>query len=160
MIVNQVLCFFVVGSMAFFGLGITPVQAADDVADFMLQNFSITSFIPDQRYNGSVAITSHVMVEWETTEPTTSVVYYGDGSYQRSIRVQKPPSKVHAVTISGLPPSEVVLISVNAFTSDGQVYQSETMQTVTPKVPRAAIDIIRGNILEMFGFLYQSAVLQ
>ncbi|MFW5704184.1 MAG: hypothetical protein ACOCXQ_05060 [Patescibacteria group bacterium] len=160
MIVHRLLCFFGVCSMTFFGIAINSVQAADEHIEKMPQNFSITSFIPHQRYNGSVEVTSHVLVEWKTAEPTTSVVYYGDGSYQRSIRVQKPPSQTHAVTISGLPPSEVVLISVESFTTDGKVYQSETMQTVTPKVPRAAIDIIRGNILEMFGFLYQSTVTQ
>lgn len=100
--------------------------------------------------------TSQLIVSWNTDEPATSQVEFGEGSggaYSQKTQDDQNLTMNHLVVISGLTPSKVYhLRAVSNDKADNQTNSIDTV-TITPKAVDNALDLVVSNLQEIFGFL-------
>ena len=99
---------------------------------------------------------AELVVTWDTDEPATSQVEFGEGSgtvYTQSTQEDSNLTYNHLVVISGLSPSKVY--HLRAVSKDDAANTSTSVDTVTitPKAVDNALDLVINNLQEAFGFL-------
>ncbi len=102
--------------------------------------------------------TSQLIVSWNTDEPSTSQVEYGEGSgdnYNQLTQEDKDLSYNHVVIISGLTPSKVYHLRAISADSAGNVTKSIDTVTITPKATDNALYLVITTLREAFGFIDQ-----
>ncbi len=114
-----------------------------------ITNFSESSTGSDQQK-------AQLIVSWDTDEPATSQVEFGQGSasvYTQKTQQDQNLTFNHLVVISNLTPSQVYSLRVISADSAGNEGLSDNSVTITPKVVSSALDLVFSNLLEIFGFL-------
>lgn len=99
---------------------------------------------------------SQLIVSWNTDEPATSQVEYGEGSgedYNQLTQEDKDLSYNHVVIISGLTPSKVYHLRAISMDSAGNISKSIDTVTITPKATDNALYLVITTLREAFGFL-------
>ncbi|MCA9397477.1 fibronectin type III domain-containing protein, partial [candidate division WWE3 bacterium] len=107
---------------------------------------------------GSDQSTAQIAVSWDTDEPTTSQVEFGEGTgttYARSTQEDTNLTFNHLVIISDLAPSNVYHLRALSNDSAGNTGTSADTVTITPKATSSALDLVIGNLQQIFGFLLQ-----
>ena len=105
---------------------------------------------------GSQEEQTQLVVSWNTDEPSTSQVEYGEGSgatYSQKTQQDTNLTVNHLVIISGLSPSKVY--HLRALSLDGLGNQGNSIDTVTitPKASDNALNLVVSNLQQAFGFL-------
>jgi hypothetical protein len=101
-------------------------------------------------------INAQLVVTWDTDEPATSQVEYGEGTgseYSSKSTEDGNLTTNHVVVISGLTPSQVYhlrAISLDTAKNDGR---SIDTVTIAPKATRSALDLVVSNLSQIFGNL-------
>ncbi len=99
---------------------------------------------------------AQLIVSWQTDEPATSQVFYGEGATTTySQKTQKIDDFVydHIVVINNLRPSSVYHIKVESVDDAGNTGTSDKIITVTPKTTNSVIEMIFGSLADIFSFL-------
>ena len=99
---------------------------------------------------------AQLVVSWDTDEPSTSQVEFGEGtgeSYAQKTQEDSNLTTNHLVVISNLTPSKVYHLRALAKDKAGNVGKSIDSVTITPKSTLSALDLVVGNLSEVFGFL-------
>lgn len=99
---------------------------------------------------------SQLIISWNTDEPATSQVEYGEGSgtdYNQLSQEDQNLSYNHVVIISGLTPAKVYHLRAISKDSAGNISKSIDTVTITPKATDNAFDLVITNLKEVFGFL-------
>lgn len=120
--------------------------------------------ISDFRVEGSVNPTSagsressaQLIVSWNTDEPGTSQVEFGEGTgadYSSKTQEDSNLTLNHLVVISGFTPSKVYHLRAISKDKAGNEGLSIDMVTITPKATDNALDLVITNLQEAFGFL-------
>jgi hypothetical protein len=99
---------------------------------------------------------SQLTISWNTDEPATSQVEFGEGTgtvYSQKTQEDSNLTYNHLVLVSGLVPSKVY--HFRAISKDEVSNESKSIDTVsiTPKATDNALDLVLGNLREVFGFL-------
>ena len=99
---------------------------------------------------------AQLLVSFNTDEPATSQVEYGEGTgttYSQKTQEDANLTLNHLVVISGLSPSKVY--HLRAITKDkaGNTTNSVDTAAITPKATENALDLVIGNLTEVFSFL-------
>ncbi|HHH14270.1 MAG TPA: hypothetical protein ENJ78_01020 [candidate division WWE3 bacterium] len=95
-------------------------------------------------------------MSWDTDEPSTSQVEYGQGTgstYSQKTQEDTILKNNHSVVITNLSPSQVYHLRAVSKDSAGNVTNSIDNVTVTPKAVDSALDLVVSNLSEVFGFL-------
>jgi hypothetical protein len=133
------------------------ITTATDTRPPMISSLSIEgSNASSTGSNTSQQISSQLIVTWDTDEAATSQVEFGEGTsstYAQKTQEDSNPTFNHLVVISGLTPSKVYHLRAVSADKAGNVSQSVDTVTVTPKATDNALDLVIGNLSEMFGFL-------
>ncbi|MCA9397748.1 fibronectin type III domain-containing protein, partial [candidate division WWE3 bacterium] len=111
-----------------------------------------SSIIKNEAGENSAQIT----VSWDTDEPTTAQVEFGEGTgttYAQSTQEDTNLTFNHLVVISGLSPSKVYHLRALSKDSAGNLGQSIDTVTITPKATDNALDLVIQNLQQIFGFL-------
>jgi hypothetical protein len=99
--------------------------------------------------------TAQLVISWDTDEPTTSQVEFGEGSGSTySSRSQEDGNLTynHIVVISNLTPSKVYHLRVISKDKAGNVAYSSDTITITPKATQSALDLVIGNLTDIFKY--------
>lgn len=97
-----------------------------------------------------------LIVSWNTDEPSTSQVEFGEGTgttYSQQTQEDKNLTFNHVVIISGLTPRKVYHLRAISKDSNGNPGRSIDTATIAPKVTDDALNLVLQNLRETFGFL-------
>jgi len=100
--------------------------------------------------------TAQLIVAWNTDEPSTSQVEYGEGTgttYNQKTQEDQSLTFNHLVVISGLTPSKVYHLRALSKDKAENFGNSIDTVTITPKAVDNALDLVISNLREAFGFL-------
>ena len=100
--------------------------------------------------------TAQLVVSWDTDEPASSQVEFGEGTgdvYSQKTQEDSNFTMNHLVVMSNLTPSKVYHLRTISKDKAGNEGKSIDSVTITPKSTRSALDLVIGNLSEVFGFL-------
>ena len=100
--------------------------------------------------------TAQLIVSWNTDEPGTSQVEFGEGTgttYSSKTQEDGNLTFNHLVTISGLTPSKVYHLRAISKDKAGNIGNSIDTVTITPKATENALNLVITNLQEAFGFI-------
>jgi hypothetical protein len=95
-------------------------------------------------------------VSWNTDEPATSQVEFGEGTgsdYSSKTQEDSNLTNNHLVIISGLSPSKVYHLRSISKDKAGNVGNSIDTVTITPKATDNALNLVITNLQAAFGFI-------
>lgn len=101
-------------------------------------------------------VKAQLIVTWDTDEPATSQVEFGQGSgnsYSQKSQYDGNLTTNHTVIISGLIPSQVYHLKAVSVDSANNTANSVDTATIAPKATRSAFDLVIKNLSEAFGFV-------
>jgi formylglycine-generating enzyme required for sulfatase activity len=102
------------------------------------------------------AQTAQLIVSWNTDEPGSSQVEFGEGtgeSYNQKTQQDENLTMNHLVVISGLTPSKVYHLRAISLDAAKNVGSSIDTVTITPKATENALNLVITNLQQAFGFL-------
>lgn len=121
-----------------------------------ISNLRIETSVVNPGIGGEELPTSQLIVSWDTDEPATSQVEYGEGSNglftQKSFKETKLTLN-HVVVITKLEPSKVYSLRVVSADVAGNQTTSGENVTITPKAGETAVEIVLRSLFDIFGFL-------
>lgn len=127
----------------------------DDTRPPKISNLRIESAVVNPGIGGEELPTAQLIVSWDTDEPATSQVEFGEGSSgtltQRSFKENKLTYN-HIVVLTKLEPSKVYSLQVLSSDGAGNEAISGGSVTITPKAGETAIEIVLKSLSEIFGF--------
>jgi len=100
--------------------------------------------------------TAQLIVSWDTDEPASSQIEYGEGTgsvYSQKTQDDTNLTTNHLVIISGLTPSKVYHLRALSKDKAGNEGKSVDTVTIAPKSTESALDLVVGNLSDIFGFL-------
>jgi hypothetical protein len=100
--------------------------------------------------------TTQLVVSWNTDEPGTSQVEFGEGTgttYSSKTQEDSNLTSNHLVIISGLTPSKVYHLRAISKDKAGNTGNSIDTVTITPKMTENALNLVISNLQQAFGFL-------
>jgi len=106
--------------------------------------------------DGSDEQGSQLVVTWNTDEPASSQVEFGEGAGATYSQKTQEDSKLtynHLVVVSGLTASKVYHLRAVSRDEIGNQTDSIDTVTITPKASDNALDLVIMNLREVFGFL-------
>jgi hypothetical protein len=101
-------------------------------------------------------IKAQLVVTWDTDEPATSQLEYGEGagtSYSQKSQEDGNLTTNHTTIISGLTPSKVYHLRAISKDSAGNEARSIDVTSIAPKATRSALDLVLESLTTAFGFL-------
>ena len=99
---------------------------------------------------------SQLIVSWNTDEPATSQVEFGEGTgvtYSSKTQEDSNLTYNHIVIISNLTPSKVYHLRTISKDKAGNTGNSIDTVTITPKATENALNLVISNLQEAFGFI-------
>lgn len=145
------------------GRDVVGNEATSDAQRFTTSTDTRPPSIVDMKVEGTVQQTAsgqeqtaQLVVSWNTDEPATSQVEFGEGtgtSYSQKTQEDKNETYNHVVVISNLSPSKVYHLRALSKDSGGNEGVSIDTVTITPKATDNALDLVISNLSEVFGFL-------
>ena len=99
---------------------------------------------------------SQLSVSWNTDEPSTSQVEFGEGTgttYTQKTQEDANLTTNHLVIVSGLTPSKVYHLRALSKDQAGNLSSSIDTVTITPKATESAFNLVLMNLKEIFGLL-------
>lgn len=100
--------------------------------------------------------TAQLVISYDTDEPTTAQVEYGEGSgstYSQKTQEDGNLSNHHLVVISELTPSKIYHLRVLSRDKANNLAQSIDKVVIAPKATESALDLVITNMSSLFGFL-------
>lgn len=99
---------------------------------------------------------SQLVVSWNTDEPATSQVEFGEGTgdvYNQKTQEDANLTTNHLVIISNLTPSKVYHLRAISSDKAGNQGRSIDTVTITPKANDNALNLVITNLQQVFGFI-------
>jgi len=138
-------------------------EAISDVQKFTTATDTRPPQISDLLIEGSTSTNTsgeqsnaQLVVTWNTDEPATSQVEFGEGTgdgYAQKTQEDSSLTFNHIVVISGLTPSKVYHLRAVSKDSAGNNGTSIDTVTITPKLTDNALNLVITNLQGVFGFL-------
>ena len=100
--------------------------------------------------------TAQLIVSWNTDEPSSSQVEFGEGtgtSYSQKTQEDSNLTSNHLVIISNLTPSKVYHLRAVSRDKAGNAGNSIDTVTIAPKATDNALNLVITNLQQAFGFL-------
>jgi hypothetical protein len=132
------------------------VTTASDSRAPMISDLTIEGANSPQVNGTAQATTSQLVISWNTDEPATSQIEYGEGSgdsYSQLSQEDQDLSYNHVVIISNLTPSKVYHLRAISRDNTGNEAKSIDTVAITPRATDNAFDLVITNLKEAFGFL-------
>jgi len=131
------------------------LTTATDTRPPLISNLKIEGSTMPLSGNSS-EVTAQLVVSWNTDEPATSQVEFGEGTgttYSQKTQQDSNLTYNHMVIVSNLTPSKVYhLRAISKDEANNETSSIDTV-TITPKATASAFDLVITNLQEAFGFL-------
>jgi len=124
---------------------------ASDTRPPIISNLTVEGVIQGV---GSEA-TAQLLVSWNTDEPATSQVEFGEGTgtvYSQRTQEDGKLTLNHLVIISNLTPSKVYHLRAISKDKAGNIGRSVDMVSITPKATESALELVIQNLGKVFGY--------
>jgi hypothetical protein len=99
---------------------------------------------------------AQLIISWETDEPSSSQVLYGEGAgsdgYPYSTQTDGEMRYKHVIIVSNLSPSKVYHFKVMSKDVAGNVGESGSVTSITPKSTDTVIESVLGSLGRIFNF--------
>ena len=118
--------------------------------------FTVVGAVIPPAANAGQASSAQFTVTWDTDEPATSQVEFGEGTgevYSQKTQEDENLTLNHIVIISNLSPSKVYHLRAVSFDSAKNIGNSIDTVAITPKAIDNALDLVVSNLSAAFGFL-------
>jgi len=112
--------------------------------------------VETQTSGSGLAATAQILVSWETDEPATGQVVYGQGTgkeYPLSTPEDTELKKRHTIVIRDLDLTATYHLQIVSKDEAGNETKSEDLVVVTPASQESALDVVLKNLEDLFGFL-------
>jgi hypothetical protein len=100
---------------------------------------------------------AQLIISWETDEPSTSQILYGEGAasdgFPYSTQTDSQMRYEHVMIVSNLAPSKVYHFKVVSKDSAGNVGESGSVTSITPKSTDTVMESVLGSLGRIFNFL-------
>ena len=99
------------------------------------------------------ARSAQLIISWETDEPATSKVEFGEGGagvYTSSSKIDQELRTKHLVIISGLTPSKVYSLQISSSDAVGNTGEYGPVVSITPKSNNTVLETVVGTISNIF----------
>nr|MBP9691601.1 fibronectin type III domain-containing protein [Candidatus Woesebacteria bacterium] len=99
---------------------------------------------------------AQIVVSWDTDEPSTTQVEYGEGTgstYSQSTQLDSNLTTNHVVTITGLTPAKIYHLQALSKDKSTNIGKSFDTVIITPSATKAALNLVIENLSKTFGFL-------
>lgn len=106
--------------------------------------------------SGSGEKLAQLVVSWDTDEPSTAQIEFGEGTgsnYSQKTQEDSGLAYNHVVVISNLVPSKVYHFRAISKDRAGNEARSVDTVTITPKATANALDLVVSNLQQVFGFI-------
>jgi hypothetical protein len=117
----------------------------------------ISNVAIETQQNGSgTNATAIILVSWDTDEPATTQVAYGNGTgtdYASSTAKDDKLELRHVAVIRDLQMNTAYHLKIKTADSSGNMSESQDMISVTPGTQESALDVVLKNLQDVFGFL-------
>ncbi len=126
---------------------------ATDTRPPQISNLKVEENLPQRN---SDTPTAQLIVSWQTDEPATSQVEFGEGTgstYGNRSQEDSGLKVNHYVVISNLSPSRVYHLRALSNDDVGNTGSSVNTVSITPKATNQALDLVVTNMQQVFGFL-------
>ncbi|HEX8974347.1 MAG TPA: LamG-like jellyroll fold domain-containing protein [Patescibacteria group bacterium] len=127
---------------------------ATDTRPPLISNLDVEGMISkDAQSKDSSA---QLVISWDTDEPSTSQVEFGEGSgdnYSQQTQEDGNLTYNHIVVISGLTPSKVYHVRALSKDDSNNIARSVDTVTIAPKAVDNALDLVVSNLQQIFGFI-------
>lgn len=132
---------------------IQRITTATDTRPPAISNLSIEGSVVVSQEKDA---TAQLVISWDTDEPATSQVEFGEGTGSTYSQKSQEDSNLtfnHAVVVSGLNPSKVYHLRALSNDKAGNLGSSVDTVTITPKASDNALNLVITNLSQVFGFL-------
>ncbi len=132
------------------------VTTATDTRPPQVSDFYVEGTVVPQAPSTAQESTAQLIVSWNTDEPATSQVEFGEGTgttYNSKTQEDSNLTYNHLVIISGLTPSKVYHLRALSKDKAANLGNSIDTVTITPKITDNALNLVISNLQEAFGFL-------
>ncbi|NTW89835.1 MAG: hypothetical protein HGB37_02935 [Candidatus Moranbacteria bacterium] len=132
------------------------LTTATDTRPPQMSGISIKTAIVPSVTSSSQESMAQAVVSWNTDEPATSQVEFGEGTgtaYAQKTQEDGNLTTNHLVIVSGLSPSKVYHLRTISADAAGNIGHSIDTVTITPKTIDNALDLVISNLREAFRFL-------
>jgi hypothetical protein len=100
---------------------------------------------------------AQLIISWQTDEPSTSQILYGEGAasdgFPYSTQTDSQMRYEHVMIVSNLSPSKVYHFKVVSKDSAGNVGESGSVTSITPKSTDTVMESVLGSLGRIFNFL-------
>lgn len=135
---------------------IQRVTTATDTRPPLISGLHIEgASVPAVASSGQIS-TAQLIVSWNTDEPSTSQIEFGEGSgatYSQKTQMDSNLTVNHLVILSGMTPSKVYHLRAVSQDAVGNITNSLDNVTITPKTTENALNLVITNLQQAFGFL-------
>jgi hypothetical protein len=104
---------------------------------------------------------AQIIVTWDTDEPSTSQVEYGEGTsgqYTSSTQEDGTLAKNHSMTIPGLSPSKIYHFRINSKDKNKNKGASQDIVVITPNATKDALNLVVNKLSKTFSFLKKTSL--
>jgi len=132
------------------------VTTATDTRPPQISEFHVEGAVIPPTASTAQESMAQLIVSWNTDEPSTSQVEFGEGTgttYSSKTQEDSNLTYNHLVIISGLTPSKVYHVRAVSKDKAGNLGNSIDTVTITPKATENALNLVITNLQEAFGFL-------
>lgn len=105
---------------------------------------------------GSNEKVAQLIISWDTDEPATAQVEFGEGTgatYTQKTKEDSSMTYNHVVVVSNLVPSKVYHFRAVSKDSAGNIGYSIDTVSITPKATDDALTLVISNLKQVFGFI-------
>jgi hypothetical protein len=121
-----------------------------------ISNVKVQGDLLSNNIQSDTARSAQLIVSWDTDEPSTSRIEYGEGTqsvYTSSSQTENELRTKHVVIISGLAPSKVYSLKVVSDDIAGNSRSFGPVVSITPKSVGTVLDTVLKSISNIFNFL-------
>lgn len=132
------------------------LTTATDTRPAQISELAVEGAVVPPTTTAAQESTAQLIVSWNTDEPATSQVEFGEGTgttYAQKTQEDSNLTYNHLVIISGLTPSKVYHLRAISKDTAGNIANSIDTVTITPKTTENALNLVITNLQEVFGFL-------
>ena len=132
--------------------------------DFTTANDTRAPYIENLKVEGSMSPSgdesagklAQLIISWDTDEPSTAQVEFGEGTgstYSQKTKEDSSLTYNHVVILSNLTPSKVYHFrALSTDVADNEGYSVDTV-TITPKATDDALSLVISSLQQVFGFV-------
>ncbi len=129
---------------------------ATDTRPPIISNVKVMGDLISRSIQGDKSRSAQLIVTWDTDEPSTSHVEYGEGSlgnYTSSTSISSEIRTKHSVIISNLSPSKVYNVNIVSEDIAGNQSEKGPIITITPKNVDTVFENVINSLSSVFSFL-------